>query len=78
MGHARSVHSSLSEVIAATAAIPQSEAFLISGLIETSLSTGTVIAFLLKRCVGLFDAISAKLFTSFALRTANQQGFSES
>ncbi len=63
-------------MIAATSVIQLPEAFLISELIETISSTGAVIAFLLECCVGLFDAISAKLFTSFALRNAIQQGFS--
>ena len=72
MGHARSVHSSLSEVIAATAVIPRSEALLISESIQTSLSTGTVIAFMVERCVELYDAIVAKLITSFALRNSTQ------
>ena len=65
-------------VIAATFVTQISEAFLIPELIETISSTGAVIAFLLERCVGLFDAISAKQFTSFALRNSTQQGFSSS
>ena len=48
------------------------EALLISESIQTSLSTGTVIAFMVERCVELYDAIVAKLITSFALRNSTQ------
>lgn len=78
MEHARSAHSSPPALITATSAfrfvevIWIHEALPISESIQTSLSTGTVIAFMMERCVELHDAIVAKLLTSFALRNSTQ------
>ena len=78
MEHARNAHPSPPALITATSAfrieevIWIHEALLISESTQTSLSTGTVIAFMVERCVELYDAIVAKLITSFALRNSTQ------